>query len=113
LRAALAGGLAILGDPLRLAAQDDLVFASLRLGWLPPAPPPRTWIPHGALGLDLALQSPSNPLRARAGLALDWGWRWRFGLDLGTGLSPAAPDLALGLRLGWAAGRRAEPARAD
>ncbi|MFH1463303.1 MAG: hypothetical protein ABIO70_02850 [Pseudomonadota bacterium] len=113
LRAGLSGGLAILGDPFRLAAQDDLAFASLRLGWLPPTPPPKVWVPHGALALDLALPSPSNPLRARAGLALEWGWRWRLGLDVGAGLSPAAPDLALGLRLGWAAVGRAEEAAAD
>jgi hypothetical protein len=102
LRACLGGGLAILGDPLMLAAQDDVGFLGARLGW-PGGPALRSWIPRASLAFDLAFPSPSNPFRGRVTGALGWGRRWRLGVEAGAGLSPASPDLLLGLHLGWAA----------
>lgn len=94
LRAWAGGGLAILGDPLMLAAQDDIAFAQAGLGWDAALP---AWAPHPELRAGVALPSPSNPLRSELGLALGWGSRWGVGLTGGLGLSAAAPTARIGL----------------
>jgi hypothetical protein len=99
LRGRIGGGLAILGDPLMLAAQDDIVFLQGGIGWQPASTLGGPWVPGLDLQLGAALPSPSNPLRSELGLGLAWGARWRLGLDAAVGLSPASPAYRLGLVL--------------
>jgi hypothetical protein len=98
LRGWVGGGLAILGDPLMLAAQDDIGFAQAGLGWDGHGSP-SPWLPRAELQLGLALASPSNPIRSELGLALGWGEAWRVGGSAWVGLSAASPALRLGLGL--------------
>jgi hypothetical protein len=102
LRGWAGGGLAILGDPLMLAAQDDLVFLQAGLGWDAAASLERAWLPRTDLDLAAALPSPSNPLRAELGWGLAWGRRWSLGVEGAIGLSAAAP----GYRIAAVAERR-------
>ncbi len=95
LRGWVGGGLAILGDPLLLAAQDDLAFLQGGLSWEPSSAP--AWAPRTGLQLGAALPSPSNPLRAELGGSLGWGRRWSPRLGFGVGLSAAAPTWSAAL----------------
>ena len=99
LRSWAGGGLAILGDPTMLAAQDDIVFLQAGLGWNGSARLGSAWLPRGAADIDLALPSASNPTRAELGGGLAWGGRWSLGLRGAVGLSPAAPTFRLGLSI--------------
>jgi hypothetical protein len=87
----LGGGLAILGDPAALAAQDDLVFVQAGLSW-EPGWERSAWLPRAALQLDGVLASASNPARARLAAGLAWGQRWTLGISGSAGLTPASPS---------------------
>lgn len=87
-------GLAILGNPLRFANQDDVPL--LRVGacwsrWDLLVSPTVRW--------DLA--TARNPDRAEAELLLRYGPSWFVELGGGAGLSPAAADFSGRLGLGW------------
>ncbi len=97
LRGRLGGGLAILGDPLGLAAQDDIVFLQAGLGWDAGAQLERSWLPRVDLGLDAALPSAANPTRVELSGGLAWGARWSVGLAAGAGLTAAAPTARVGI----------------
>lgn len=88
-------GLAVLGNPLRFAAQDDVPHARLEGAWSQ-AP----W--RATLFGDVHLATDHNPLRAEAGGAVRFG-RTVFGeVEGAAGLSPAAPDGRVTVRLGYA-----------
>lgn len=87
-------GLAVLGNPLRFAEQDDVPHARLEGAWT-----------HDALRAtlfgDVALATTRNPLRAEAGGAFRFG-RMLFGeAEVAAGLSPAAADARVTLRVGY------------
>lgn len=90
-------GLAVLGNPLRFAAQDDVPFATIEGAWTS-----GRWsvLCHA----DLALATSRNPARAEAGGGLRYGGRF-FGEVGGTaGLTPAAADGRVLIAIGttWA-----------
>lgn len=93
-------GLAILGNPLRLANQDDQPLANLLATW--------TLAPRGPTPLDLharaggSLRTPRNPARTSASLGVELRCPLRLGLEAGAGLAPAAPDLSVQAWVGWA-----------
>jgi len=90
-------GIAILGNPLRYASQDDVPFAGLGVGLMDlPRPAPRL-----RLGADWAFATQRNPARGQVDLDLDWGHAWRVGIEGRAGLSPAAPDLSGGAWFGY------------
>ena len=103
-RVGLAGGIAILGDPLQFANQDDAAFVALHLKRA------------GRMGsvstsLDWRLASARNPSVAQLlvggksnGLL---GPLW-IGADAALGLTPAAPDWRAGLLFGVEAPCRRE-----
>ena len=104
----MSAGLAILGNPLRYADQDDVPFVSLALSWRPQAA-----ASDGALPLLLpvpglhgtwAFATSRNPARADVSLRLEWGRDWRWGLEGGAGLVPAAADIRGALWFGRAWG---------
>ncbi len=99
LRVWAGGGLAILGDPTMLAAQDDVGFVQAGIGWDAPGQLDQGWLPRADLDLGLALPSASNPLRSELGGRLAWGRRWSVGLDGAVGLSAASPTVRMGLSL--------------
>lgn len=90
------GGLAILGNPLRYASQDDVPFGLGRVEWQPTALP---W--DVGAGLAWAFATSRNPARgevlARASVQGPErrGVASRFLVEAGAGLTPAAPDLRL------------------
>lgn len=91
----LAGaGLAILGNPLRFANQDDLLVvdaeASWQAGWLQVA-----GVAHAEPRSD------RNPARIYAGGRLVAGERWFTLLSTTAGLSPAAADLDILVGVGF------------
>ncbi len=98
LRGWFAGGLSILGDPTMLAAQDDIVFLQLGLGWQPREGQPG-WLPRTRLQGDWALPSAANPARAELGASLAWGRRWSVGFAGAAGLTPASPTASAQLVL--------------
>lgn len=94
-------GLAILGDPLRPASQDDVPLSWLTASW--PLHRREAWIVRGRLGGGWP--TARNPARMDAALGL--GWQGERGLllgaDLSGGLSPAAAAGGGGLWVGWQA----------
>ncbi len=107
LRGWLGAGLAILGDPLMLAAQDDVPFFQAQLSFDTASQLQQPWLPMMALGVDLSLPSASNPSRGLLGASLAWGQRWRLVLDGAMGLTRASPVASLQLgfqRRFWAPG---------
>ncbi len=90
------GGLAILGDPLQFANQDDAPLASLSASWT-----------RGPLAAQIRsggrLASARNPADLRSALALSWSILddWKIGAEAGLGLTPAAPDSLFRVWLGW------------
>ena len=94
-------GLAILGDPLRPASQDDVPLSWLSAAW--PLQPEAPWVLRGRLGGGW----PSARSPARMNAALGLGWQGGRGLSAGAegaaGLTPAAADLTVGLWAGWQA----------
>lgn len=91
---ALTGGVAILGDPLRFAAQDDGALL-----WLHGA------APLGPVGLRAsvggAFATAANPARLRATLGVEGRCPWLYHASVEAGLTPAAADLGLALGIGW------------
>jgi len=85
-------GLAIRGDPLRPASQDDQ---------------PVTWLVGQRRMLSARVggtwPTARNPARLQAlgGLRHDLGRGWMIGAEAGAGLSPAAPTWTAGLWAGW------------
>ena len=93
-RLGLTGGMAILGNPLRFANQDDAPLL-----WLTAAVPasPRLSL-SGRLGG--ALPTARNPSRLSSTLSATWGHSWQVGVAGEIGLTPAAADLGGRLWLG-------------
>lgn len=100
LRGWLGGGVAILGDPLLLAAQDDILFVQAELSWDGASAAERAWLPRTALALDVTFPSPSNPARGLVGLALAWGDRWCWTAEAAAGLTAASPTVVFELGFG-------------
>lgn len=97
--------LAILGDPLRFADQDDLLLLRGEGGW-----------GHGGLSLigavSAAPQSDRNPARIDTLFSLQYAPRASgvfFAIHAGAGLSPASPDATIGAEVGWRLGAAADP----
>jgi len=87
-------GLAILGNPLRYANQDDVPMVRAELGWSTPVvavAPAFTW----------DLPTSRNPSRPRLGIAADAGGRLRGTAAFELGLAPAAPDWSVALGLAF------------
>jgi hypothetical protein len=96
LRCVFAGGLAILGNPLRYASQDDMPFLRLRLLETPDAAASTKGPGLGlSTGLAWAFATSRNPARGEVEAGVSVGRRWILGLDVAAGLSPAAPDLTV------------------
>lgn len=103
-QAGVRGGLAIWGDPLQFANQDDAALFSLHLNHLSS---------HHKLSatLDWQAVSPRNPPRAQVlgGGQLRGLWRGLWvGAEAGLGLHPAAADWQAALRFGVDAPCRSE-----
>ncbi len=96
LRGWAGGGLAILGDPGKLAAQDDIVFLQAGLAWSAPAER-SPWLPALSASGGVALPSAANPTRAGLDAGLAWGQRWRVALGAGAGLTAASPTALFSL----------------
>jgi len=96
LRGWAGGGLAILGDPGQLAAQDDVVFLQAGLG-LATLIEDRPWVPEPELSAGVALPSAGNPLRSELSASLRWGRTWSVVVSGGAGLSAASPTTRIGL----------------
>jgi hypothetical protein len=98
-RVGMTGGLAILGNPLRFANQDDAPLL-----WLTGALPLKPVTLTGRLGGALA--TARNPARIEAILGAERGNPWRVGVTGTVGLTPAAGDLGAGVWLGhrWGCG---------
>lgn len=86
-------GLAILGNPLRFANQDDVPLLRAEAAWSPGA-----WAvaPH----LEADLRTARNPGRTRVGARVRYGGPWFVELAGDAGLTPAEADLAFVVRLG-------------
>lgn len=98
----LDAGLAIRGNPLRFANQDDVPFAWLYLHG--PAGPVR-------VGARLGGEAPTarNPARAAAAVGAEFGERLRVGGEAQAGLTPAAADWGARLWVGAAPACRRRP----
>lgn len=91
--AAMAAGLSVMGNPLRFANQDDVPLVRLEAAWQRG--------PLGVRALSKAdLPTARNPARVHAGGAIRVGHRWFAELEGGAGLTPAAADAHVFLRLG-------------
>lgn len=92
--ARLGVGLAVLGNPLRFANQDDVPMLRGSFGWSPG--------PVRVIGRASAdLPTPRNPARVEGDVALQVGTRW-FGLvHGGGGFVPASADWHAGLAVGF------------
>jgi hypothetical protein len=103
-RGGLAVGLAVLGNPLRYANQDDVPLVSADGGLV-----------HGEWGASafcaLALPTPLNPARAEVGTRVRFGGTWFVEAEGAAGLTPAAADGRVLLRLGMAGGLPYAPSR--
>lgn len=97
----LALGLAILGNPLRFADQDDVPLVWGMARWAPAGLPLQAHLRVGG-----EWHTPRNPDRMEAVAGLETACPWRIGAEGGPGLGPASPDLALRAWVGWAAGCR-------
>jgi len=101
LRLAAAGGMAVLGNPLESAGQDDVPFLLARCAWAGGGP---AVVPAARLEARAALASRWNPARVETALALGWGRRWTVAAEAVVGITPAAPDLGVAIRAGWGSG---------
>ncbi len=88
-------GLAVLGNPLRFAEQDDVPHAALEGGWSGGA-----WRLHGFATLEV--QTTRNPWRGEAGVRARYGGAAFAEVQAGAGLVPASPDFFVGVSAGWA-----------
>ncbi|MDP2304863.1 MAG: hypothetical protein Q8P18_02425 [Pseudomonadota bacterium] len=93
--ARLGVGLAVLGNPLRFANQDDVAMVRGSVAW--------TSGFVRVIGRASAdLPTPRNPVRSEGDIALQLGTRW-FGLvHAGGGFVPASADWHAGLAVGFA-----------
>ncbi|MFN7142493.1 MAG: hypothetical protein ACK4YP_01855 [Myxococcota bacterium] len=94
--AARAGvGLAVLGNPLRFANQDDVPLLRASLAW--------EEAPFAVIGRASAdLPTARNPARAEGDVAVRWGSRWHVLVHGGGGFVPAAADWHAGFAVGYA-----------
>lgn len=88
-------GLGVLGNPLRFADQDDVPRARLEGSWS--SERVRT-----ALFAELRVGTTRNPVRAEAGGRVRYGRGVFAELEGGAGLTPAAADGRVTVRLGYA-----------
>ncbi len=95
LSARLGVGLAVLGNPLRFANQDDVPLVRASAAWERGA-----FAVIGRAGLDAP--TARNPARADGELAVRWGTRWHVLARAGGGFVPAAADWRAGLAVGYA-----------
>jgi hypothetical protein len=88
-------GLAVLGNPLRFANQDDVPLVRADVAW--------SRGPFAAIG-KAALDVPTarNPVRASGEVALRYGATWYGLVRGGGGFSAAAADWRVGLSVGYA-----------
>ncbi len=91
------GGVAILGDPIRFANQDDVP-----IGWIASTGEIGPLTISGQVGGAFGTQR--NPPRLSAVLGLEGQCPRVFGGDVQVGLTPAAPDWGAALWVGWAGG---------
>ena len=95
LHARVGVGLAVLGNPLRFANQDDVPLARAELGWTRP--------PFAVVGRASAeLPTARNPVRAGGDVAVRWGERWHIVVHGGGGFAPASADWQVGMAVGYA-----------
>lgn len=89
-------GMAIRGDPLRTASQDDLPLSWAQVVW-----PVRRCQLQARLGGTWA--TARNPARVTAVGGANWPITpgWTLGLEAGAGLTPAAPNWSSRLWVGW------------
>ncbi|MFZ5477832.1 MAG: hypothetical protein ACOZNI_13740 [Myxococcota bacterium] len=87
-------GLAVLGNPLRFANQDDV---PLLRGRLRATLGPVTLAP----GVSADLPTSRNPARIEAGGVVSAGSRWFAALEGAAGLTPAAADWRAVATVGW------------
>lgn len=92
--AGVAAGLAVLGNPLRFANQDDVPMARAGVGWSAGA-----WSAGALLVADVG--TARNPARVSLDAGVEAGRRWTARLGGGVGLTPAAADGYASLALGW------------
>lgn len=88
-------GLAVLGNPLRFANQDDVPLVRAHLRWEEGA-----FAVIGRASADLP--TARNPARAEGDVAVRWGSRWHVLLHGGGGFVPAAADWHAGFAVGYA-----------
>lgn len=86
-------GLAILGNPLRFANQDDVPLVRAEAGW---TPGDWAFVPH----VEADLRTARNPGRSRAGAQIRYGGPWFAEISTDVGLTPAEADVSLVVRLG-------------
>ncbi len=93
--ARLGVGLAVLGNPLRFANQDDVPLVRAAGAW-----------ERGSLGIigrfDADIPTARNPARVEGNVALRWGTRWYGLAHGGGGFVPAAADWHVGFAVGYA-----------
>lgn len=97
-----AAGLAILGNPLRFANQDDVPLI-----WLTGRYDPGPLSTHLRIGGDV--HTPRSPDRLQAVVGVETRCPLLAGAEAGAGLSPAAADWSGRAWLGWAWGCRDRP----
>ncbi len=90
----LTAGLAILGNPLQFANQDDVP-----LTWIDLAMPLGTLQLSGRVGGGWA--TARNPARMEASVGLEAGCPWLVGARVLKGITPAAPDWGARVWVGW------------
>ena len=91
--ASAAAGLGVYGNPLRFANQDDVPLLRADLAW---SPGPLA----GRLFVNADLATARNPARVEVGGAIRYGEAWFAELEGSGGLTPAAADGRVTLRLG-------------
>lgn len=87
-------GLAILGNPLRFANQDDVPLLRLAADWT-------RWNLSVSPGLRWDVATARNPHRAEGELVVRYGPSWFVELGGAAGLSPAAADFSGRVGFGW------------
>jgi hypothetical protein len=96
-RVVASAGVAILGDPVRFANQDDVA-----IGWLGVAQELGPMVLSGQLGGFFP--SPRNPARISTRFGVEGACPRLFGADFELGITPAAPVWGIGAWVGWGGG---------
>jgi hypothetical protein len=107
IRFVLTGGLAVLGNPLRYASQDDVPFIQAHLvhpsyGTGAIGENPLLAKLAIDLGVNWAFATSRNPARGEIQAGAVIGRTWLLDLQAAAGLTPAAPDLRLLAGFGYA-----------